>query len=580
MTPTTREAVIRDAVTGNWLHFAAPARVVEASSVDEVLPALREVDRLVAAEGLWAAGFLSYEAAPAFDSALRVRADDRDFPLLWFGLYAPPTPVALPHPAGASLPDVWSPSVSTEDYGRAFDRIKALIHAGDTYQVNYSYRLTAPFCAAPWPAFARLAAAQSAGYGAYIDAGDWVVCSASPELFFRLDGERIESRPMKGTARRAMTTEEDRQCAAALAASAKDRAENVMIVDMVRNDLGRIAEPGSVHPESLFDIEKYPTVWQMTSRVAADTRAPLDALFRALFPPASITGAPKRRTMEIIAEVETTPRRIYTGAAGFIAPGRRAQFNVAIRTLLVDRRRGQAEYGVGGGIVWDSARQAELLESRAKAAILRAPMPSFSLLETMRWEPRAGYGLLERHLRRLRDSAEYFDLAVDEARVRRALALAAEAFGDASRRVRLLVDRNGEPTVEALPLPPRAAGPALCVALAAEPVDISDPFLYHKTTHRAVYEQARAARPECDDVILYNERGEVTESTVANLAVEVGGVLRTPPVACGLLAGTLRAERLERCELVEAPVTLADLRASPHLELFNSVRGVYPVQLA
>lgn len=573
---------MHDAAQGAWLHFAEPVKVVTAGHGGDVLPALRETERRAEADGLWAAGFVSYEAAPAFDPSLPARADEGAFPLLWFGLYPPPRRVAAPAAGDAALAEDWEPSDSAEAYRHGFERIKALIHAGDTYQVNYSHRLrAAAFTAAPWPAFARLAAAQRAAYGAYVDAGDWVVCSASPELFFRLDGERIESRPMKGTARRAPAPAEDRRRAAALAASEKDRAENVMIVDMVRNDLGRIAEAGSVRPEALFDIEQYPTVWQMTSRVAAATRAPVADIFRALFPAASITGAPKRRTMEIIAEVETTPRRIYTGAAGFIAPGRHAQFNVAIRTLLVDRARGQAEYGVGGGIVWDSVCEAERMECGAKAAILREPMPAFRLLETMRWNPGAGYGLLERHLRRLIESAAYFDRPADEARVRRALDEAAAGFdAPGPRRVRLLVDADGEPAVESAPLTPACDGaPAPCVAIADAPVDASDPFLYHKTTHRVVYDRARAGRPGADDVILYNERGEVTESTIANVAVEVDGVLLTPPLACGLLAGTLRAELLERGELVEGVVTLEALRASPRVLLLNSVRGLYPVRL-
>ncbi len=272
-------------------------------------------------------------------------------------------------------------------------------------------------------------AAQDPPYGAFLDTGEWVICSASPELFFRLDGARIECRPMKGTAARGRTQAEDLAQARALQASEKERAENVMIVDMVRHDLGRVAQTGSVKVDRLFEVERYPTIWQMTSTVEAQTEAGLGDIFRALFPPASITGAPKVRTMQIIAELERLPRRLYTGTIGFLAPGRRAQFNVAIRTLLVNRPTGCAEYGVGSGITWDSDPEAEWQECRTKARILAPPVPAFSLLETMRWTPEEGYYLLERHLERLQDSALYFGFRFDLTALRLELERLAAGLG-------------------------------------------------------------------------------------------------------------------------------------------------------
>ena len=351
-----------------------------------------------------------------------------------------------------------------------------------------------------------------------------------------------------------------------------------MIVDMVRHDLGRVAETGSVTVPQLFAVEKYPTVWQMTSTVEARIAADLGATFRALFPPASITGAPKVRTMEIIAQLEPSPRRIYTGAIGFVAPGRRAQFNVAIRTLLLDRKTGRAEYSVGSGITWGSQPKAEWHECRAKAKILTAHAPSFSLLETMLWTAGEGYFLLARHLERLEQSALYFGFKVDLPALRLELDRLAARTTRTHQKVRVLVARVGCVTLEAEALPEPAAMPPR-VALAPGPSDSSNPFIYHKTTNRGLYSDAQAACPSHHDVLLFNERGELTESTIANLAVEINGKLCTPPIRCGVLPGTLRADLVERGELFERAITIAEMRRSPRVVLLNSVRGMYQVQI-
>ena len=575
-TPNSDFVVLRDETAGRWLRFRDPVATVVADRVGDVLPGLREVERAVAERGLHAAGWVAYEAAPAFDAALAVRPPGA-LPLLWFGLFADPEPIDLP-PASATAPGDWQPDVAPAAYARAFAEIKRRIRAGDTYQVNYSYRLRRDaFAADPWQAFLALVHAQRAPFGAYVAAGPWRLCSASPELFFRLDGTRLESRPMKGTAARGRSAAEDRARRDALLASEKERAENLMILDMARNDLGRVARPGTVEVLRLCAPEKYPTVWQLVSAVAAETDASVAEIFAALFPPASIVGAPKARTMEIIAGLETSPRQAYTGAIGFLAPGRHAQFNVAIRTLLADVRSGHAEYGVGGGIVWDSDLEAEQAECRAKARILAAPpRPPFDLLETLLWTPTDGIRLLELHLARLRDSADYFDYPCDLARIRTTLETLVRTLPPAPQRLRLLLAADGTPTLQSAPLAPRASGPFFRVALASRPVDPDDVFLYHKTTHRRVYEEAKADFPGHDDVILWNEAGEVTESTIANLAVELDGALCTPPVDCGLLPGVARAELLARGVLRERRLSRDDLRAAPHLFLLNSVRGLFP----
>ncbi len=557
---------------GRWLHFQNPERVLRTDRIGEVVPLLRQAD----ASGLFCAGFVAYEAAPAFDPALQTHPPD-GFPLLCLGLFhAPEVLDAIEEvPDGAFSIGELEPSVTEQAFCGAIAAIKERIAEGATYQVNYTYRLAAPFSGNPWSFFCKLVRGQKASHAAFVDTGDYTICSASPELFFHRRNGMLVSRPMKGTARRGRTLEEDGIQAEALRRSAKDRAENIMIVDMIRNDIGRLAVPGTVQATSCYDIEKYPTVWQMTSTVRGRVDAPLADLFQALFPCASITGAPKAKTMEIIRGLECSPRKIYTGAIGFAAPGGEACFNVAIRTALVDRAGSRLEFGVGGGIVWDSDAVAEYEETLTKARVLTQPRPDFRLLETLRWEAGSGIFLLNRHLRRLADTAAYFDIPANPAAIRAVL----EDYHTSRSvvmRLRLLVSRDGSFVLEEHPLPDDAASGSsafpLRVALATGPVDSADHFLYHKTTHRAAYEQAKADFPDCDDVILWNERGEVTESTIANVVVRLGNRLVTPPVECGLLAGTFRDQLLENGEIEEGVLTCGQLRQAEEIHLVNSVR--------
>jgi para-aminobenzoate synthetase/4-amino-4-deoxychorismate lyase len=563
-----------------WLTFSSPVEILESRSLSDVAPILKAVEE-GGERGLWAAGFLTYEAAPAFDRAYAVHGADSGLPLVRFGLYEAPHPLAIDARDGddAFTMSAWQPAIQPRDYRRAIERIKERIAAGDTYQANFTFSLHAAFQGSPWSFFKSLLRAQDARHSAYVDLGDRAICSASPELFFRLEGDRIVSRPMKGTAPRGLTWAEDRCRGRDLQSSEKNRAENLMIVDMVRNDLGRVAVPGSVRVSELYTVERYDTLFQMTSTVEARTEAPLPEILSALFPCASITGAPKVRTMEILKELELQPRGIYTGAIGYAAPGRQAEFNVAIRTATIDRNLGLARYGTGGGIVWDSSPGDEFEECRTKALILVAPRPRFRLLETLLWRPGRGYFLLDRHLARLGDSADYFQFTFSEVEVRRHLAEAGAGFSQHRRRVRLVLDEEGGVSLEATALPPHPGRRRWRVALASDPVDSSDRFLYHKTTHRQVYEQALAAVPGCDDVLLWNERGEVTESTVANLVVRLDGALLTPLVACGLLGGTYREHLLEHGSIREASIRLEDLDRADGLYLINSVRGWTPVSL-
>ena len=572
--------MLYDASAGVWQSFTRPCEIVETCRHDAVMNCLRRVERLVESRGLLAAGFVSYEAAPAFDRALSVR-EAPGFPLLWFGLFPAAETMtsvaAYEHAAtravavGSGLND-WQPSITAQQYAAVIGRLRDAIAAGETYQVNYTFRLKQPATSDPWRRFEDLVAAQQPPYAAYMETERYAICSASPELFFELNGRRIVSRPMKGTIARGRWQAEDQSRAGELAASEKNRAENAMIVDMMRNDLGRIARVGSVQVSDLFRVERYPTLWQMTSCVSAETGAGLAEIFAALFPCASITGAPKASTMRIIARNESEPRRIYTGSIGQIAPGRRARFNVAIRTVLVDKAHREAEYGVGGGVLWDSTPQGEYDECLLKARILTTRRPEFSLLETLLWTPGDGYACLGEHLRRLEESADYFAFPRCDERAASELAAAAARLPAAAHKIRLLVARDGKISCQSEPIRAGEFPDPVRLELAAGPVDAAEVFLYHKTTHREVYAAAQADCREGDDVLLYNQLGEITETALGNLVVRCGNDLWTPPVSCGLLAGTYRARLLAEGKIRERAVPLEMLPACDELFFINSVR--------
>jgi len=382
---------------------------------------------------------------------------------------------------------------------------------------------------------------------------------------------------MKGTVRRGLTPEEDKELADWLHNSIKNRAENVMIVDMIRNDLGRIARIGSVHVPELFVVEKYPTLLQMTSTVEASTGATLDEIFSALFPCASITGAPKVSTLNIIAELEATPRKLYTGSIGYILPNRKAQFSVAIRTALIDRQTHQAEYGVGGGIVWDSTCADEYSEALLKARVLTESPREFSLVETLLWTPQEGYFLRDKHLTRIRDSAEYFgfEFAKDDMEIY--LDELAASF-TSPQRVRILLSRFGELKSEARSF--QADTRIFKVCLTRHPIQSNDVFLYHKTTQREAYDNGLIVPQVYSDVLLYNEKNELTEFTIGNLVVEMNGELFTPPISCGLLGGTFRASLLEAGQIKERVIKVEDLKKYQKVFLINSVRKWVVVDVA
>ncbi|MEW5975826.1 MAG: aminodeoxychorismate synthase component I [Acidobacteriota bacterium] len=556
--------------------FANPSAVYEARILPEVLLSLQRAEQ-ASREGRWVVIVLSYEAAPAFDSAFRVNART-DFPLSWvavFGEPCPPPEECWPKSEGLS----WKPMISRAEYLQSVAGIRNFIALGDSYQVNYTFPLCCQWEDDSWSWYCRLRGAQNAPYCSWIDLGRYQILSLSPELFFQRRGTRLLVRPMKGTAPRGLNAMDDDNLKKKLQASSKDRAENVMIVDLLRNDLGKISLPGSVQVTHLCQVEQYPTLFQMTSTIESTCTAEtsLGDIMQALFPCGSVTGAPKIRSMELIREFEPYPRNVYTGAIGLLRPGGDCTFNVAIRTALVDKETRQAVFGVGSGITWESSAEDEYEECLLKARFLTQPPVRFQLVETLRLES-GSYFLLEPHLDRMRQSARYFGFAWDERVVRAALEEKRLEHPNDSWRIRLLLAKDGRPETQVAHLTPLATQ-EWRVAIAADPVASQDLFLYHKTTHRQLYHDQMQRRPDCDDLIFWNERGEVTESSRANVVLIAQGEKWTPPVRSGLLAGTYRNELLSRGEIRERVFYKEDLRQATAVFLINSVRKWIPVAL-
>jgi para-aminobenzoate synthetase/4-amino-4-deoxychorismate lyase len=568
--------------SGENLLFAAPREVLVAC---DAVTARAALARLEAAgqEGLWAAGFLGYELGFIFEERLAGRLTDHsDTPLLWLGLYDAPQRLTadeadqyLADCAGANPGQALDivPAIDLAQYRLAFDQVESLIAAGDTYQVNLTFKASFRLEGDPVALYRELCRQQPVTYGALINTGEQWILSRSPELFVASRAGQLSARPMKGTLKRGRTLAEDAAGREALAADEKNRAENLMIVDLLRNDLGRIAEIGSVKVTDLFTVETYRTLHTMTSGITARRRAGVTTtdLLANLFPCGSITGAPKLRAMEIIAEVEAGPRGLYTGSIGYFAPGGDLMLNVAIRTAVIDKN-GRGEIGIGGGIVADSTAEDEYREALLKMAFLAQPAQRVTLIETMLWQPTGGFALLDRHLDRLADSAAYFGLGFDRAAIVKLLEN--QSFAAEPMRVRLTLDEAG-PAVTAVPLPP--SPPVFRFAIAPERLDSQSLWLAHKTTNRTFYDEPRQrahAVHGVDEVLFLNERNELTEGSITNLYVERDGLLLTPPLSSGLLPGTLRAELIASGRAVEQVLTLDDLEAAGAIWLGNSVRGL------
>ena len=492
-------------------------------------------------------------------------------------------------------------NLARDEYLEAIRKVKAYIAAGDTYQVNYTLKILFDFSGSIPDFYRSLRRNQSVSYGGLIQNNDTAILTFSPELFFRKQENVITVRPMKGTMQRGRTAQEDIRLASELHHDIKNRSENVMIVDLLRNDLGRLSRMGGVQVQSLFDVETYETLHQMTSSIRGtlDHSATLEEMFRALFPCGSVTGAPKIRTMEIIRELEAEDRGVYTGAIGYLSPAGDAVFNVPIRTVVLQGWKG--EMGIGSGIVWDSDPDAEWEECKLKGRFLTTPAPEFKLIETILWQPRAGYWLLQEHLQRLTDSAGYFFFPLDLAEIRLKLKKLEAGFrgnsSEKSHRIRLLLSKQGGIELEHaeilqdpfLKIDPAAlllknAGLDLPrVVFSCRKTDSQSPYLFHKTTLRQLYDDERAAAGARGyfEVLFENEKGEVTEGSYTNIFLQKQGILITPPVSCGLLPGVLRNYLLRQFPefLVEKPFTRKEIEQADALYVGNSVRGLVQVQL-
>jgi para-aminobenzoate synthetase/4-amino-4-deoxychorismate lyase len=662
--------------------FTAPLRVLVTNNPEELPNLFAEIERAVST-GLYAAGYFSYEcgaffepkAAPVISSSQSPQQPLAQ-PLAWFGIYL--SPYVFDHATGAFLADNLPPLAkhpapqgpdpvlnctihpTEQQYAKRIDQIHAFIRAGDVYQLNFTIPIQVHTAGSSAALYRRLRSLQPAPYGAFLHTQpNHRILSFSPELFFRVEAEhapeppvphpcdvlpsqgwesnepirRITTRPMKGTVSRGRTTTQDRIQSHWLANDPKNRAENVMIVDLLRNDLGRLCTFGSVHATDLFAVERYPTLWQMTSTITGDLRpeAGFQDIFRALFPCGSITGAPKIRAMQLISKLERQPRGVYTGAIGFFSKAETI-FNVAIRTLVLDGESGVM--GVGSGIVIDSKPADEWRECLLKARFLTRvattpphPAPdSFSLVETLRWE--GNYPLIELHLDRLEDSVAYFAFPFNRAQTKAALEshaagliknlgsstelgapsiprFSAEWVGDhdsqpapapansltsypraagadslpqtqTPHKVRLLLNPDGTLQITSEPILEPSTQP-LRIRIAAERTDPQDPMYFHKTTHRPLYAQAHQAATQAgyDEVLFLNQRGEVSEAAIHNIFIEKNGHLLTPPLDCGLLPGVHRRHILEsNPNAHEAVLTIEDLRQADTIYLCNAVRGL------
>lgn len=573
-----------------WQHFGRPVAVLAAHGLDDVRPVLDAAESH-AQRGSWAVGFVSYEAAPAFDPSLRVHPAVRGLPYAWFAIHEAPSEHS-PSNAGPGVAavdpstSVWLPP-DTATYLRAVERIHAEIADGNTYQVNYTERLEAELRASAESLFSTLVAQQPDSLAAYIDLGDFQIASVSPELFFERVGRTVTMRPMKGTVARGRSDAEDRRNRSWLRGSAKNRAENVMIVDLLRNDLSRIADTGSVQVGELLTLETYPTFHALTSTIRAATSATLAEIFAALFPCGSVTGAPKSSTMRLIADLESAPRGVYCGAIGVLAPGGDARFSVAIRTAVTApvatapspasaakaARAGAARavtYGVGSGITAGSDAAEEYAELITKSRILPGP----DLLETFRIENGVAPHLTL-HLARMRASATELRYEFDEQVVADAVRRLIDAHPSRAWRARLLLSRSGVCRGEATGFDPTQLQ-HMTARLSDSPVDATDPRLRHKLTDRTTYDARRL--DGADTTLLVNERAELTEFLFGNLVVRRGDRLLTPPLDCGLLPGIGRAIALAD-GVREAVIRIEDLASCGEIWHVNSLRGWSRVQL-
>lgn len=567
------ETVIDFKDLGQRLRFTQPIKELIAKELNQVEAVLQAVNDYQA-KGFYVVGYVSYEAASAFDSHFQVsshrlageylayftvhdQVQTEDFPLT----YAP-----------VDLPNQWKPNISKERYDEAIADIKSQIRQGNTYQVNYTLELSQRFKADAWKIYQRLMVEQGAGYNAYIAYDDKRILSVSPELFFKRFGNTLVTRPMKGTTARKPQFKADLEAKAWLAADFKNRAENMMIVDLLRNDMGRICRTGTVKVYKLCDVEQYRTVWQMTSTIEGelDPSTSLLQIFQALFPCGSITGAPKISTMAIINRLEERPRGIYCGTIGICLPNGRAIFNVPIRTLQM--QGDQAYYGVGGGITWDSQAGDEYEETRQKSAVLTQVSPPFALITTAKVE-KGQIKFYNEHLKRLKEAAQYYEYPYHQATLEDQLSKLLRNLEQETYRLKINLTKSGKFILDCQILEDLPKSFQKAILVKQEDKDSQSAFAYFKTSYRP------HRQPAQQEQIYHLSDGRLTETSIGNLVLEVDGEWVTPPVSLGLLDGIYRRHLLETGKVTERVLTLADLKAATAVYACNALRGLYPLTL-
>ncbi len=568
-----RKTVIDFRALGERYTFTQPVKELKTRDLAEVADLLTQVESYQE-QGYYVVGYVSYEAAPAFEEKLAVHK----LPLLgeyllYFTVHdrVETSPIPLTYEE-VDLPSKWREQTSAEDYEKAISQIHHHLRQGDTYQVNYTVQLKQDLSANPFAIYNRMVVEQEAGYNAYVEHDEMAVISMSPELFFEQNNRELTTRPMKGTTQRGVTDQEDLAQASWLEQDPKNRSENMMIVDLLRNDMNRISEVGSEHVERLCQVEQYSTVWQMTSTIKSQLRPDVDlvAIFRSLFPCGSITGAPKIATMEIIKDLEPQPRGVYCGTIGLLLPNGQRIFNVAIRTIQL--HQGKAIYGVGGGITWDSTWESEYREVHQKAAVLYRKQARFQLITTGRISQKS---LLfeDQHLERLTKASRYFAFPFDPEDLRQKIEMECQACDShQDYRLRISLSKSGEMEVSRQILAPLS--PSFCKAkLCLQEADLQTPFTYFKTTHRPHLSLGK------QEIIYHNVAGELLETSIGNLVLKIAGELYTPPTSLGILPGIYRQHLLETGQVKEKIMTLEDLNQAEAIYGCNAVRGLYELQV-
>ena len=559
---------------GQRLIFTNPIKELKTRRLDQVEELLTEIE-IWQEKGYYAVGYVSYEAAPAFEEKFQVHSAplQKEY-LLYFTIHDKAEQASIPLTyEEVEMPATWQGLTSEQEYQKAIETIHHHIRQGDTYQVNYTVQLCAELNHEDSLAiYNRLVVEQNAAYNAYVEHDETAILSISPELFFEEYRGQLTTRPMKGTTNRGLTLEQDREQAAWLAQDAKNRAENMMIVDLLRNDMNRISQTGSERVEHLCSVEQYSTVWQMTSTIKSQLHEGigLAELFKALFPCGSITGAPKISTMEIIQNTEIAPRGVYCGTIGILLPRGKRIFNVAIRTLQMQGN--QAIYGVGGGITWDSKWEGEYQETKQKSAVLYRQEPRFELLTTGRIH-QGELTFLEQHLTRLREASRYFAYPFDQDKLEQELEeTCAQLDKEQDYRLRIALKKDGSIELETTPLLP-LTDTFRKAKLVEQTANLAQPFTYFKTSYRP------HLTLEQQEQIYYNAQGQLLETSIGNLLLELDGKLYTPLAELGLLKGIYRQQLLDEGQAIEKILTLSDLAKADKIYACNAVRGLYELEL-